>query len=181
MTFTLEPAAPFAQQLNQLIMKAAFDSVNEWFFFDGAYSGPNSLEQGLSNTWLHENFVAINSERQIFAYFEGQWQRPVDVINGYRMIHFSDAGYMMVRAFFMYLDYLFENRSCMAFNWTVAHKNEHAMKQYERFVRDFCGHRVGIRHHGQKSYTGKISNITLCEVTRDEYFEWKGRDFKRKG
>jgi hypothetical protein len=54
MTFTLEPAAAFAQPLNHLIMKAAFDSANEWFFYDGAHSGANVLEQGMSNTWLHE-------------------------------------------------------------------------------------------------------------------------------
>jgi hypothetical protein len=44
MTFTLEPAVSFAQPLNYLIMKAAFDPANEWFFYDGAHSGVNVLE-----------------------------------------------------------------------------------------------------------------------------------------
>ncbi|GMO27997.1 MAG: hypothetical protein Ta2B_08580 [Termitinemataceae bacterium] len=61
----------------------------------------------------------------------------------------------------------------MALNWIVAHQNEHAMKQYERFVENYCGHKVGVRHYAQKSYTGKISDITLYEITKEEYFRWK--------
>jgi hypothetical protein len=100
MNFALEPAAPFAQQLNLLLIKATFDISNEWFFFDGAHSGANSLEQNLSNTWLHENFVAINENKEIFAYFEGQWQRPVDIIAGFRTIHFGEKySRMAVKAF----------------------------------------------------------------------------------
>jgi hypothetical protein len=121
MTFTLEPAVPFAQQLNLLIMKATFDPANEWFFYDGAHSGVNVLEQSMSNTWLHENFVAISENKEIIAYFEGMWQRPMDIINGFRTIHFGEKhSRMATKAFFAYLGYLFENRGCQAFNWTVA-------------------------------------------------------------
>jgi hypothetical protein len=68
----------------------------------------------------------------------------------------------------------------MVFNWTVAHKNERAMEQYDRFVRDYCGQKVGMRHHAQKSYTGKISDINLYEITNEEYFNWKGRNFGKR-
>jgi hypothetical protein len=44
MTFTLEPATAFAYPLDHLIIKATFDSANEWFFYDGAHSGINVLE-----------------------------------------------------------------------------------------------------------------------------------------
>jgi hypothetical protein len=181
MTFTLEPAAPFAQQLNLLIVKATLDPANEWFFGDGAHNGANTLEQGMSNTWLHENFVALNEKREIFAYFDGPWMRPMDIISGFRTIHFGEQySRMAVKAFYTYLDYLFVNRGCMALNWTAAHQNEHAIEQYERFVRDYCGRKVGIRRHAQKSYTGKISDITLYEITREDYFDWKGRNFRRR-
>ena len=180
MTFTLEPAAAFAPQLNHLIMKATFDIANEWFFFDGAFSGINSLEQNLSNTWLHENFVAVNNAREIIVYFEAQWSRPVDIISSFRTINFYQKSGICVRAFFAYLEYLFVNRGCQVFNWTVALQNKHALGQYERFVKYYCGHKVGARSHAQKSYTGKISDINLYEITRDEYFEWKERDYKRR-
>jgi hypothetical protein len=52
------------------------------------------------------------------------------------------------------------------------------LEQYERFVKNHCGHKVGIRHYAQKSYTGKTSDINLYELTRDEYFEWKGKGFR---
>jgi hypothetical protein len=181
MTFTLEPAAAFARPLNQLIMKAACDPANEWFFCDGAHSGSEVLEQGMNNTWLHENFVAVSDTREIFAYFEGQWQHPVDIINGFRIIHFGERySRIAVKAFFTYLDYLFVNRGCQVFNWTVALQNEHALEQYERFVEYYCGHKVGLRHHAQKSYTGKISDINLYEITREEYLDWKGRGFRKR-
>jgi hypothetical protein len=174
-------AVIFAQKLNHCIVKATFDTANEWFFYDGTFNGSNSLEQNMNNTWLHENFVAIAEDREIFAYFEGQWTRPLDIITGFRMIHFGKQhSRMMVKAFFAYLDYLFVNRGCMAFNWTVAHKNKYAMVQYERFVRNYCGHKVGTRHFAQKSYTGKISDINLYELTHEEYFDWKGRNFSRR-
>jgi hypothetical protein len=181
MAFSLEAAAPFAQQLNLLLMKATFDPMNEWFFFDGAHSGGNFLEQGMSNTWLHENFVVVNEKQEIPAYFEGQWSRPMDIITGFRAIHFGkEYSGTVTRLFFAYLDYLFVNRGCMAFNWTVAHLNKYAMNQYDRFVRDYCGHFVGVRHHAQKSYTGKISDINLYEITGEEYFLWKDRGFKKR-
>jgi hypothetical protein len=166
MTFTLEPAAVFAAQINHLIMEAAFDVANEWFFYDGAYNGAITLEQGmnntLNNTWLHENFVAVNENGKIIAYFEGKWLRPMDIIDGFRMIHFNDTfSGLFVRSVFKYLGYIFVNRGCQALNWAVAVQNEHAHKQYERFVRNYCGHEVGVRHHALKSYTGKISDSIL--------------------
>lgn len=98
----------------------------------------------------------------------------MDIITGFRMIHFGvKYSVMTAKAALSYLDYLFENRGCKAFNWTVAHQNKTAMVQYERFVEESCGHKVGIRHHAQKSYTGKISDITLYEITYEEYFNWK--------
>jgi hypothetical protein len=136
MTFTLEPAAPFAQQLNLLIMKATFGVANEWFFYDGAHNGANVLEQGMSNTWLHENFVAINEKREIFAYFEGQWLRPMDIISGFRTIHFGKQySRMWVKSIFTYFDYLFINRGCMVFNWTLSLEQE---KQIQKKMVDKC-------------------------------------------
>jgi hypothetical protein len=80
----------------------------------------------------------------------------MDIITGFRTINFDRKhSCMIVHAFFMYLDYLFVNRGCHVFNWTVALQNEHALKQYERFIRNFCGHKVGTRHYALKSYTGK--------------------------
>jgi hypothetical protein len=181
MTFTLEPAAAFALHLDYLIMKATFDPANEWFFYDGAHNGANSLELNMSNTWLYENFVAINDNKEIFAYFESQWQRPMDIITGFRTINFKpNASSIFIRALFAYFDYLFVNRGCYVLNWTVALQNRRALKQYEQFVKNYCGHKVGTRHHAQKSYTGKINDINLYELTREEYLEWKGRNFRSR-
>jgi hypothetical protein len=59
----------------------------------------------------------------------------------------------------------------------VAIQNNHALEQYERFIKECCGHKVGIRSHAQKSYTGKISDINLYELTCEEYVVWKRRSF----
>jgi hypothetical protein len=87
---------------------------------------------------------------------------------------------VFIQALFAYFDFLFGNRGCHVFNWTVALQNEYALEQYERFVKDHCGHKVGTRYHAQKSYTGKISDINLYEMTSEEYFDWKGRDFRAR-
>ena len=101
MNFTLEPAAAFAPQLNYLIMKATLDVANEWFFYDGAHNGANALEINMSNTWLNENVIAISEEKEILAYFEGQWLRPMDIITGFRVIHFGGKHtFMAVKAFY---------------------------------------------------------------------------------
>ncbi|MDR0558285.1 MAG: hypothetical protein LBG43_10580 [Treponema sp.] len=47
MTFALEPAAPFACELNRALIKAGFDAANEWFFYDGAFSGVSVLGTGV--------------------------------------------------------------------------------------------------------------------------------------
>jgi hypothetical protein len=176
-TFTLEPAAYFAPQLNRKIIEASFDIENEWFFFDGAFNG-TSLDQNSCNTWMYEKFVAVN-KGDIFTYFEAIWTRPLDIITSFRLINFNKRHpYVFVLAFFKYLDYLFVCRGCQVFNWTVALQNEHALIQYERFIKDYCGHKVGSRKHAQKSYTGKISDINLYELTKEEYFAWKERYFQ---
>jgi hypothetical protein len=181
MSFMLEPAAPYAQQLNILISRATFNPENEWFFFDGAFNSASCLENGINiNTWLHENFVAVYN-KEIIGYFEGVWNRPLDIIAGFRTINFTPKySRIFVSALFEYFDYLFVKRGCTVFNWTVALLNEHALNQYERFVTDYCGHRVGLRHQAQKSYTGKVSDIYLYEIVRDEYLEWKARNFKKR-
>ena len=43
---------------------------------------------------------------------------------------------------------------------------------YEKFIKKYFGHKVGMRHCGQKSYTGVVSDVYLYEITKDEYYEW---------
>jgi hypothetical protein len=63
----------------------------------------------------------------------------------------------------------------------IGESNEYALNQYERFVTNYCGRRVGMRTHAQKSYTGKISDIYLYELTRKDYFAWKARRWEEAG
>ncbi len=179
MGIDLIPAAYAAQELSKKISAASLDPENEWFFFDGAFNATVNLETSV-NTWLHENYIAVYNN-EIIAYFEGIWNRPLDIISGFRTINFSKKyKRLFVALLFKYLEHLFVNRGCEVFNWTVALQNEHAMKQYDRFVKEYCGHKVGIRHHAQKSYTGKISDSCLYEITKDEYYEWKQRGYKKR-
>jgi hypothetical protein len=179
MSIELVSAAFVSQDLSRKIMTATSDVENEWFFFDGSFNFATSIETSV-NTWLHENFVALYNN-EIIAYFEAAWSRPLDIITGFRVINFSKkysrAG---VEAFFMYLDYLFTNRGCIVLNWLVALQNKKAKKQYDQFVNFYCGHIAGLRHHAQKSYTGKISDVCLYEITCEEFFDWKRRGFKKR-
>jgi len=179
MGIELIPAAYVAQDLSRKIIAATLDVENEWFFYDGAFNFTANIETSV-NTWLHENFVAVYNG-EVFAYFEGIWTRPLDIISGFRTINFNKKhGRLFVVAIFKYFDYLFTIRGCKVLNWTVALQNEKAMEQYDRFVNEYCGHRVGIRHYAQKSYTGKISDSQLYEITDEEFIEWKRRRFKRR-
>jgi hypothetical protein len=65
---------------------------------------------------LHEDFVAVYNG-EILAYFEGIWQRPLDIISGFRTINFSKKYSMLfVVAILKYFDYLFVVRGCKVFN-----------------------------------------------------------------
>jgi len=179
MKFEFIPAAYAAQELTRKIMMASLNVENEWFFFDGTFNFSADIQTTV-NTWLYENFVVVY-DNDITAYFEGHWERPLDIINGFRCINFSKKhSKIFVEAVFRYFDYLFVNRGCKALNWIVAIENEHAMRQYDRFVKHYCGHRVGMRHHAQKSYTGKISDVCLFEVTQEDYLECKQRGNKKR-
>ena len=74
-SYSLEPAFLFAVKLTRLIAKAGTDSVNEWFFSNGAFES-NLLEINSFNSWERENFVVIQNGI-IIAYFEGSWNRPL--------------------------------------------------------------------------------------------------------
>lgn len=178
MGYSIEPAFLFNAELTRLIVKAGTELENQWFFFDGAFTSASTLELSGFNSWAHENFVVV-SDQKIIAYFEGQWSRPMDIISGFRLILFDKQySLTMTRAIMDFLDYLFCCRGCQAFNWTVAVKNEHAYRIYEKFIKNHCGHRVGLRHHAQKSYAGEISDIVLYEITKDEYLGYKERRCK---
>jgi len=175
----LMPAAYAAQDLYKKITAATFDVKNEWFFFDGAFNCSTNIQTSV-NTWSHENFIAVYNN-EIVAYFEGVWTRPLDIVSGFRTINFGGKySRPFVQAVFRYVEHLFVNRSCKAFSWAVALLNERATKQCERFVRDYCGHRIGVRHHAQKSYSGKISDCCLYEITQEEFLEWKLRGYKKR-
>ncbi|MCI7397966.1 MAG: hypothetical protein MSS56_06365 [Spirochaetia bacterium] len=172
MGYSLENAFAVKFELERQIIKASANLENEWFFSDGAFTAELSLESN-PNTWLYENFVVIEN-KEIVAYFEGKWTRPVDIISGFRLILFNKKkAVVATRAFFEYLNYLFEFRGCNAFNWIVAEKNVHAYELYEHFIKKYFGHRVGKRHYVQKSYSGKVSDGILYEITKEEYFGWK--------
>lgn len=174
MSYSLENAYSVKFELERQIIKASTNIENEWFFADGAFTAESTLETS-PNTWLHENFVVI-SDREIIAYFEATWTRPVDIISGFRLVLFNKSKSLIAtKAFFEYLNYLFEIRGCNAFNWIVAEKNTHAFLLYEKFIKKYCGHKVGKRHYGQKSYSGKISDVILYEITKEEYFKWKNQ------
>ncbi len=153
-------------------MQASMDPVNKWFFADGCFSSETEVERS-PNTWLHENFVVIDGN-EIIAYFESVWSKPLNIISNFRLLVINKTkGHIVTKAFFQFMEYIFNTRGCKAFNWFVATTNHHAYRVYEKFINHYFGHHVGIRHHGQMAYNNEISDILLYEITCDEYFTWK--------
>lgn len=176
MSYSIEPSFLFCNELTRLIVKAGTKVENQWFFVDGAFSSTVAVESKGFDSWNRENFVVV-CEKKIIAYFEGVWERPLDIIMGVRVILFEkEYSLTMGRALLDYLNYLFVDRGCMVFNWSVAIKNKRAYEIYEKFTKRHCGHRVGIRSHAQKGYSGEISDIVLYEITREEFFHWKNKE-----
>lgn len=172
--YKLEPAFAVSAGLSRKLVLAGMNVKNQWFFTNGGFT-ESGLVNHQPNTCLMEDFVVLDDDG-IIAYFCGTWNKPVNVIAGFRMILFEDSkAVVMVKAFFEYLDYLFISRGCNAFNWLVADKNIHAKKIYEKFINKYMGHISGKKHYGQQSYTGEISDITLYEITREEFFLWKSK------
>src|SRR5574344_2294334 len=172
MSYSLEPAYIVQNELARQIMKAGTDPVNNWFCSDGAFTADVQLER-FPNTWMNENFVVI-CDKEIIAYFEACWNKPINIISGFRLIIFNkEKSHAVVSAIFQYFDYIFVARGCYAFNFTVAEKNFHAHRLYEKFIKHYFGHNVGERHCGQKAYNGEVSDIYLYEITKEEYFKWK--------
>lgn len=174
MAYSIEPAYLVQNELTRLIIKAGTDPVNKWFFTDGAFSPDSQLERS-PNTWMHENFAVIEN-KQVLAYFEANWNKPLNIITSFRMIFFEkDKVKTIGNALFQYFEYLFVSRGCKAFNWIVAEKNYHAHRIYEKFIKNYFGHKVGMRHNGQMAYNGEISDVYLYEITKEEYMEWKNK------
>ncbi len=175
MAYSIEPAYLVQNELTRLIIKAGTDPVNKWFFTDGAFTPDSQLER-TPNTWMHENFVVIEN-KQVLAYFEAFWNKPLNIITSFRMIFFEkDKANTIVKALFQYFEYLFISRGCKAFNWIVAEKNNHAHRIYEKFIKKYFGHKVGMRHNGQMAYNGEISDVYLYEITQEEYMKWKNKE-----
>ena len=172
MAYSLEPAYLVQNEITRLIMKAGMDPVNKWFFADGCFSADSDLEHS-PNTWRHENFVVV-ADREIVAYLEASWSKPLNIISNFRLIIFNkQKGFIVSKAIFDYFDYIFVARGCRAVNWFVAKENYHAHRVYEKFINHYFGHVCGMKHSAQMAYNGEISDIILYEVTSEEYFNWK--------
>ena len=177
--FKIEPASSVYPGLIRKITLAGMNPKYQWFFSDGAFT-PDSIVQTTTNSWISEDFVVLDDEG-IIAFFSAKWVRPLDILNSLRIILFEESKSLIAtKAFFEYLDYLFAGRGCNALNWIVAEKNEHAYRLYEKFTKNYMGHKIGKRHFGQKSYSGIVSDIYLYEITKDEYFEWKKENKRKK-
>lgn len=101
----------------------------------------------------------------------------MNIISSFRFILFEKTkSVTATKAFFQYLDYLFVSRGLLAFNWIVAEKNIHAYNLYEKFIKRYCGHRIGKKHYGQMAYDGEISDTFLYEIEKEEYFSWKNKN-----
>ncbi|MCF0124356.1 MAG: hypothetical protein HUJ68_01115 [Clostridia bacterium] len=178
MNYSIEPAYTVYNELSRQIIKAGTNPINKWFFSDGAFSADIQLEK-CANTWTHENFVVIEN-KEILAYFEAPWNKPLNIISSFRLICFNKKKVKIIGdALFDYFEYLFLARGCNAFNWIVAEKNYHAVRIYRKFIKHYFGHYVGTRHCGQKAYNGEVSDVFLYEITKEEYFNWreaKGRE-----
>jgi hypothetical protein len=145
---------------------------NQWFFSDCSFTPESILHQN-PDTWKYEEFVIIYKD-EIIAFFSAKWSRPLDIIIDLRILIFNqNSSYLATKGLFDFFDYLFCSRGCNAINWLVAEKNVHAYKLYNKFIKNYFGHKVGIRNYGQKSYTGEISKVILYEITKDEYLAWK--------
>lgn len=172
--YRLEPAYTVYLGLIRKMTLAGMNPKNQWFFSDGSFT-PETIVMQSENSWVSEDFVVLD-DTGIIAFFSCRWVRPLDIINNLRIILFDESKKLIAtKAFFEYLDYLFISRGCKALNWIVAEKNEHAYNLYEKFIKKYCGHKVGKRHYGQKSYTGEISDVILYEITKEEYFIWKNK------
>ena len=111
MAYSIEPAYLVQNELTRLIIKAGTDPVNKWFFTDGAFTPDSQLER-TPNTWMHENFVVIEN-KQVLAYFEAFWNKPLNIITSFRMIFFEkDKANTIVKALFQYAE-----AAANKFNW----------------------------------------------------------------
>ena len=174
MNYSIEPAFTVKTELARLIIKAGCESENNWFFTDGAFIAEEQLSSS-ANTWAQENFVVI-CDRKIIAYFEAPWNKALNIINGFRFILFDKSkSFLATKAFFDYLDYIFLARGAKSFFWIVAEKNVHSYKLYEKFIKKYCGHRIGKKHYGQMGYDGEISDVYMYELTKEEFFSWKNK------
>lgn len=173
--YKLEPASSVYPGLIRKLTIAGMDPKNQWFFSDGAFS-PDSFILSKVNTNLSEDFVVID-DSGIIAYITSKWSRPLNTINSLRVILFEEKKACLAgKAFFEYLKYLFVVRGCNAITWIVAEKNIHAYKIYEKFIKNYMGHRIGIKHYGQMSYSGEVSDVIVYEITREEYFFWMDKN-----
>ena len=111
MSYRLEPAFAVAQGLSRKLVLAGMESENQWFFTDGSYC-ENGIVEYHPNTWNKEDFVVIDDEK-IIAFFSATWNRPLDIIVGFRFILLEkEKSVVMAKAFFEYIDYLFTKRGC---------------------------------------------------------------------
>lgn len=174
MSYSLESVYLVRNELIRLIMKAGTKKENKWFFTNGSFLPEEQIER-IPNTWNNDNYVVV-CDTKIVAYFEATWNKVLNVVVSFRLILFNQTeSFNVTKAFFTYIDYLFDVRGCNAFNWIVAEKNEHAYKLYEKFIKKYFGHKVGKRHYGQMAYDGDISDVMLYEITKEEYFHWKNK------
>jgi hypothetical protein len=68
--------------------KSGNRSGEQVFFSDGSVFTPEAMIETTPNTWIYENYVVISGQ-EIVAYFDGIWNRPLDITSSFGLTVFD--------------------------------------------------------------------------------------------
>lgn len=173
--YYLDFAYKYFDKLARLLFKASTQEKNTWYFQNHDLIIEKELEHD-ANTCAYERQIIAKND-SILGYISAEWKRPVDIIDNFRVINFTNSNSIyLIKGVLGFIDYLFMERGCKVINFSIPEKSDYLKKITKHFIMNFMGHQIGLKHYSIISYSGIISDEILCEITYEDYFNWKNKN-----
>lgn len=160
----LKPAILYADVLKTKLRETWFVDKYKYYNFASYFSDTDVA----TDNWQYQQFVSVDKDNNVLGYISYQIGRQANFVDEFGIIAFVDNSITFGKDLHQaILDIFFKfNYNKISFQVVIGNPIE---RYYDKFVENYDGRIVGIKHDECKLYDGNLYDIKLYEVMRCEF------------
>lgn len=148
------------------------------YYFSGAYHNEFMLTRGDSADWSYRAFASVNTDGKVAGLIDYCIDHEVGMANRLGAINFTDDRFPFARDLRTAVDDIFVKFGLNKLEMEVMIGNP-VERTYDRLVPRYGGRIVGIKKETLRDMSGKLCDIKMYEIMRDDYLRTKKIERRR--